>query len=279
MDETTPAFRTRTGLTIPALPAEVLREVRSALQGNFGLHTAQLAEAASYSFAMVVRYALGLSAEGGQVCAVAQDGLSGSIALATLRHIVNAGGSGFAIITTPPEGELSVDLQLQLAPLEALGVPFESIAGIDPAQFGDLISQCHNVLWGGSSLVQSGSPLAPEYIVALNEARTPVHAVELPAGIDPDSGAPETAALYASSTLALGAPLTGLWHGREYAGRIYVCDQSIPLLLYRQAAPDGETPWEKLFAEQPVVQVFPITGDEDQNPPAGGAEDGGSTTP
>jgi hypothetical protein len=109
------------------------------------------------------------------------------------------------------------------------------------------------VLWGASDISANSVPNLAGIIGVLNEGRTPVHAVELPGGIDPNSGKALGTSLFASSTLSLGAPLAGLSAGRDRVGRHYVCDVSLSKDLFDRAG----VPWSPIFAEQPVVQIFP----------------------
>jgi hypothetical protein len=60
--------------------------------------------------------------------------------------------------------------------------------------------------------------------------------------------------LFASSTLSLGLPLAGLSGGRDRVGRHYVCDVSFSKEIFARAG----VAWTPLFAEQPVVQIFPV---------------------
>lgn len=235
------------------MSAATLMGLRRAVVDTFGVSPTQIAEAAGYSMAMVVRYALGLSAREGRVCVIARDGLQGLVALATLRHLVNGGAAGAALISASGQPR-SAELEAQLRPLRAMGVPIEDLEPLYEGGFLDkILADCHNVLWGASDPAANALPNFAGIIGVLNEGRTPVHAVELPAGIDPDTGASLGTALFASSTLSLGAPLLGLDAGRDRVGRHYVCDSSISKELFDGAG----VPWAPIFAEQPVVQIFP----------------------
>jgi NAD(P)H-hydrate repair Nnr-like enzyme with NAD(P)H-hydrate epimerase domain len=226
--------------------------MRRAAAEHYGITTTQVAEAAGYSMAMVVRYALGLSAREGRVCVIAADGLAGLVALATLRHLV-IGGAGGAVLLSARDGERSAELEAQIKSLTAMHVPVEDLEPIaSSGDFGRLIADCHNVLWGASDPSANSLPHLSRVIETLNEGRTPVHAVDLPGGINPDTGASLGAALVASSTLSLGWPLEGLAPGKDRVGRHYVCDASIS----RDIVEAAQVPWTPLFAEQPVVQIF-----------------------
>lgn len=253
MTSTQPLFKTKAGEPLHGISAATLLELRRAVTEVYGVSPTQVAEAAGYSMAMVVRYALGLSAQAGRICVVAADGLPGLVALATLRHLVIGGAAGAALLT-PSTGPRSPELEAQLKTLTAMNVPVEELEPLHASgDFGRLVGDCHNVLWGASNPSANQLKELAGVIETLNEGRTPVHAVDLPAGIDPDIGTSIGTALFASSTLSLGLPLNGLSPGRDKVGRHYVCDASFTKELFEAA----HVPWTPLFAEQPVVQIFP----------------------
>jgi len=250
---TAPRFKTKTGQEIPGVDSKTLLEMRKTVVERYGVSPMQMAEAAGYSMAMVVRYALGLTAQEGQVCVIASDSLPGLVSLATLRHLINGGAAG-AVLLTGNAANRSPEFEAQLKPLSAMGVPLEDLEPLFSGGFLErLLSDCHNVLWGASDISNNSLPHLAGVINALNEGRTPIHAVEAPGSIDPDTGKPLGAGLFASSTLSLGAPLIGLATGHDRVGRHYVCDVSIPRAVFEGAG----VPWTPMFAEQPVVQIFP----------------------
>jgi hypothetical protein len=204
---------------------------------------------------MVVRAALGLSASGGKVCAVIRDTLPGWITLATARILANAGASVHVLFLLDPDNH-SEEVAAQLKPLERMGVPLEHwTCRAEGDQLAELLSGCHNVLCALTDLDTPLDEVSTHYVGILNELSVPVHAVEFPPGLDPDSGVAAPATLIASSTLSLGAPLLGLHKGKDFVGRHYLCDISIPRGLYESVGVSVGS----VFADQPVQQIFPTT--------------------
>lgn len=249
-----PLFRTKAGLILPGFPAQSILNMRAALKKRYGLHSMQLCEAASYSMAMVVRHALGLTAEGGRICAIVADCFCGWIALATLRHLAIAGAKSHIFTVTP--GAHSEEFNRQLKPLQEMQIPF-STSMTTGKQINtdtiDLLSASHNIICGVFDL---GNPLNYSYSAlnrALNDMRTPIHTIEAPLGVNPETGIKQGEPMYASSTLSVGAPLTGLVAGSDFVGRHYLCDISITRDVYLSEGFD----LSPLFAEQPVSQIFP----------------------
>lgn len=249
-------FKTKGGFVFPGVSSSVYQDLWSELLDSYSVTPCQITEAASYSMAMVVRYALGLSASGGKTAALAADSYAGAVALATVRHLTNAGAAAVAVLTTEEE-HLSENLRLQTSALKSLGVPVQQLDQVLSGAPADFISSCHNIICGlYDKQPTSYGPSVAALVELMNESRTPVHAVELPLMINPDNGESTGTPLFASSTLSLGAPLAGLHAGSDYAGRHYLCDISVPPFLYAKHAQTNDV--SPLFAEQPVVQIFPL---------------------
>jgi NAD(P)H-hydrate epimerase len=59
-----------------------------------------------------------------------------------------------------------------------------------------------------------------QFIDALNNSGVPILAVDVPSGLNADTGQPEGAAIQAELTLTVGAPKTGLLRGAAFTGRV-----------------------------------------------------------
>jgi NAD(P)H-hydrate repair Nnr-like enzyme with NAD(P)H-hydrate epimerase domain len=249
-----PVFYTKTRLPCASVFEAERSSILKEIQERLGISQAQITEAASYSMAMVVRFALGLSAQDGQVCVLAADSIAGCIGLATLRHLVNAGSRGHVIVVGKSTGQ---DLNRELKTLKEIGVPVSSWTSSDQsADMAMLFASCHNVIYGlycdpGSTNISS--ELVATINELVNEMSTPIHCIELPLGLHPDTGVSNSSALFASSTLSLGVPLAGLHAGNELAGRHYVCDISMTQEMYKKL---GQPEGPAIFSEQPVLQIL-----------------------
>jgi NAD(P)H-hydrate repair Nnr-like enzyme with NAD(P)H-hydrate epimerase domain len=248
-------FRTESGHTFPGVSSGTFNSLLSELTESYGINSAQICEAVSYSMAMIIRVALGLSAEGANVGALVSDSLSGWCSLATIRHLANAGTKCHVIIVNKPSPG-SETFQLQLKPLEKMKIDIAYWTTPEQTKdFVERIGSYHNILCGLYDQNQPENDFIKSICNTLNELQTPVHCIQAPAGLDVDSGERRSVPLFASSTLSLGIPLIGLQKGRDFTGRHYICDISLSRELYQKA----NTDLTSLFAEQPVVQIFPLT--------------------
>jgi NAD(P)H-hydrate epimerase len=76
-------------------------------------------------------------------------------------------------------------------------------------------------------------------------ASTPVISLDLPSGVDADTGAVPGASVRATATLTLALPKPGLLFGdgASRAGRVYLGDIGLPAALYRRLGFDAGTPF------------------------------------
>lgn len=257
-------FTTEAGLIFGGISVEKTKALRSSLFNTLNLSLTHATEAASYSQAMVSRFALGLSADKADVCVLVNETLAGVVALATARHLVNAGSAArlFIFQGGADDQKISTAFSSELAILEAMEISAAKIdvssglSGNDIDLLNSAILGSHSVICG---LFDADLKVSyPMVVELLNEAPTPVHSVDSPLGIDPDTGSPRDTPLFASSTLSLGTVYSGLFNGNSYAGRHYLCDISITRKLYETCGYDL-TP---LFSEQPVVRINPKTAEE-----------------
>jgi ADP-dependent NAD(P)H-hydrate dehydratase / NAD(P)H-hydrate epimerase len=154
-------------------------------------------------------------------------GNNGGDGLAAARHLHRWGHlAGVACLDRPA---LSGPASRQAEALEALGVPIADRLELD---------NCRTVLDAifGTGLNRPAEGLAAEWIGAINSAGRRVVAVDVPSGLDADSGRAFEPAIRASRTVTLGLPKTGLLQadGPDLAGDVWVADIGVPREAYRE---------------------------------------------
>jgi hydroxyethylthiazole kinase-like uncharacterized protein yjeF len=164
----------------------------------------------------------------GPVRIVCGKGNNGGDGLVAARKLVERGTPAEALLLTAPE-ELSEDARANHERLAAGGGRVREL-GIDdlPAAL-DRSGVVVDALLGTGF---SGVPRAPldAAIEAINGARCPVIAVDVPSGADASTGEVAGACVKALATVTFHAAKTGLWisPAKAYAGRIHVIDIGIP---------------------------------------------------
>jgi NAD(P)H-hydrate repair Nnr-like enzyme with NAD(P)H-hydrate epimerase domain len=266
------------GAPVPVVSRAALARGLTECWNSYHLSPLQAIESASFSFAMVVRFALGLSAQDGLVTAIVRPGLAGAVALATLRHLHNSGAESVVIVIDGDSNPVTDSLFAEsLKTIQALNIGVQYLQNLDtmPA-VEDVCKACHTTLMGIVDPLSSDkitNPLINSLVEILNDLSTPIHTVIAPYGVNLDSGAITGELLYASSTLSLGAPLSVLVDSKsikntcddtdapfslkkckaiEAAGKLFLADISLPPLVYQGLSPA----FPYLFAEQPVVRLI-----------------------
>ena len=109
----------------------------------------------------------------------------------------------------------------------------------------------------GTGLSQSPRGPVAAAIEAMNESGRPILALDLPSGLDGDSGRIQSVAVRADTTLTFVAPKTGLYlgDGPEYAGRVLLDDLGI------EAPPGPESaPVMERLIESDIARALPRRG-------------------
>jgi NAD(P)H-hydrate repair Nnr-like enzyme with NAD(P)H-hydrate epimerase domain len=235
------------GLEVPGVTIKQFNDLITELENTFAVSAQQVIETGAYSFSMVARHALGLSAQGGIVSIIASDCLAGQVALNCARYLVHSGAACHVAFLGATQTALTINT---LRGLEAINVVVQRLQNTTRLEnwLATSTERSQHMLVG---LDAESAHKHLEGMASLNESICPVHAVQLPPGINPDSGFMSKGAIFASSTLSLGVPLNGLSEAREQTGRHYLCDISLPTALT-----DANGVHKSLFHDQPVQTLL-----------------------
>jgi NAD(P)H-hydrate epimerase len=154
-------------------------------------------------------------------------GNNGGDGLAAARHLHRWGRLAGVACTDPsaltgPAGEQAVALR-------ALGV---SIADSPPPRFAEATLVVDAIL--GTGLNRAPGGLAADWIAAIEASGRRVVSVDVPSGLDADTGTVPGRCVTASLTVTLGLPKPGLLTGEgpARAGEVWVADIGIPVEAY-----------------------------------------------
>ncbi len=213
-----------------ALSTEVVREIDRTAIGEFGLPGLQLMENAGIGAAVCAAEMLEDSTAEGPVVVLAGGG--------------NNGGDGFVVARGLLERGLRVRVLLLGDPLRVKG---DARTNLDIlSQAGDIVSSAPASMSGlkaalagarllvdaifGTGLDRPVEGRPAEAIGAINAAGGPVLALDLPSGLDGDTGAVLGAAVRAETTVTFARPKHGLFRGEgpRLAGRVVLADIGDP---------------------------------------------------
>ncbi len=218
---------------LPVLQAAAMREADAYTIQEFGIDGRTLMEVAGRACAATAVRMLRES-EGDRVAVVCGSGNNGGDGFVAARILALKGLIVDVLCITPPD-RLSPDAAHQYRLLERL-IDYSNppqLAIKTAARLEDL-HQHHPDLWI-DALLGTGTTgeVRPQYraaIEAISEARAPVLAIDIPSGLDADSGAPLGVVVDADVTVTMGALKSGMLFasGPDACGQIEVAEIGIP---------------------------------------------------
>lgn len=231
-------FFTDTGIKVPAITTEQMREVDRIAIEETGPNLFQMMENAGRNLAELSLELLGDEWRKAKVVALAGSGGNGGGDICAARHLANRG----------------VNVKLCLAQPERLGeVPawqrriFQATAGQEVTA-EDLQTDSADLILDG--LIGYGLRAAPRGVVAqliqwANATSAPILALDVPSGADSTTGETPGDFINARWTMTLALPKTGLLP--ELTGQLYLADIGIPAGTYHRMNLDFVTPFDQRF--------------------------------
>ncbi|MFM7058460.1 MAG: NAD(P)H-hydrate epimerase [Planctomycetota bacterium] len=217
----------------PVLSREQVRRIDRAAVEQLGIHSLVLMENAARGLSEVIHSVGSWSA----ITIVAGPGNNGGDGLALARllaadHAPKVFSGNVRVILIRGGKSLSPDAQANFSILQRCGIPVEEPS---PMSAAEIITS----LPSGSILVDAllgtgvrGTVSDPffDIITAVNLAAATRLAVDVPSGLDCDSGSPCGTAVRAQHTVTFVAAKPGLLtpHGRLYAGQLHIRHIGVP---------------------------------------------------
>ena len=215
-------------MTLRVVTSAEMRRLDEVAIGTFGIPAIALMENAG---AAVSRLALRrLASPTRRVLILCGPGNNGGDGLVAARHLSQAGAAVSILLT---RGELTGEAGVNLAICQKLGIDTrvwpEGRERLEALGAGDLVIDAIF----GTGLTRPPQGASRELIEAANAAHArgiQVLAVDLPSGVDGDSGQVPGVAVRADETIALALIKQGIatGAGAEFAGHVEVADISIP---------------------------------------------------
>jgi len=210
------------------------RELERIAISEVGISEDALMESAGQTVAVAMEREWG-DLRGRQIAILCGKGRNGADGMVAARHLLNE-GVRVGIIIAASETDLSEPCRRQAEILRKLGLQLSYVndqAGLPLAtalfKSADIIV---DALYGtGFKDAVTGLPAA--LLISMNAAGKPVVSVDLPSGIDADSGAVRGACAYAKLSVSFTLPKLGLalQPAKSFTGKLIVADIGIPLVL------------------------------------------------
>jgi NAD(P)H-hydrate epimerase len=221
---------------LPSLNSEQVRELDRLAAERYGIALDWLMEAAGWQAARMCR---------GRTAVVCGVGNNAGDGLAAARHLNRWGR--LAAVSCVDRERLRGDAAQELQALESIGVHVSSELVLDGAQTVlDAIF--------GTGLSRAPEGRFAEWIEAVNASGQRVIAVDLPSGLDADSGVAYAPCVRADATVTFTLPKAGLLQGDgpRLAGEVWLADIGVP---FEALAAIGVSVPDDLFAVDDRVRL------------------------
>ncbi len=169
-----------------------------------------------------------------RVVILAGPGNNGGDGFVVARHLAMAGIRAEVALLAPRE-KIVGDTDTNLRVLEALGFQVRVLAGKVEAMLGELrplLAEADLLVDGLLGTGTRGEIREPyaSAIGAVNDARRPVLAIDIPSGLDPDTGKPLGPTVRATKTVTMAAVKVGFRKpgAAEYTGEVVLADIGVP---------------------------------------------------
>jgi len=221
---------------LPTLTSHQVKQVDALAQERFGISVDWLMEAAGWQVARFVGQRAAV------VCGVGNNAGDG---LAAARHLHRWGR--LAGVYCVDSMRLRGAAEQEVRALRRIGVNVRSELDLKDAEV------VVDAIFG------TGLSRAPEgrfaaWIEAINESGKPAIAIDVPSGLDADTGVAYAPTVNASTTITLGLPKPGLLQGDgpRLSGTVLVADIGVPFEVYRAV---GIAVPPDLFAKGELVRL------------------------
>ena len=202
----------------------------------YGITLLQMMEQAGSHLATVAAAEVGGDLQDRSFLVAVGPGNNGGGGLVAARHLVNR-GARVQVVLARPARRLSEAGRHQLSTLLEMGVSCcMAMYDISDAQIDGELRQADLVIDAVLGYRGRGTP--HDEVAALIEriagAEERILSLDIPSGMDPDSGTAGALAIRGRATMTLALPKTGLLSeaGRARAGRLYLADIGLPAALY-----------------------------------------------
>jgi NAD(P)H-hydrate epimerase len=169
-----------------------------------------------------------------RVLIVAGKGNNGGDGLVAARHLATRGFSPQVILLEDP-ALLKSDPLLNLNIVRRMNVPLFCVTAVSEDELAGYFQDAGLIVDAifGVGIHSPVRGIFENAIRAINQSRKKVVSVDVPSGLDADTGAVRGAAVMATRTLTLALPKAGLLKGEgpKYAGEIEIVDIGLPRAL------------------------------------------------
>lgn len=241
-------------INIPSITVEQMREVDRLMVEEIGVSIRMMMENASINIAVLVRKMLGGSVNGKKIVILCGKGNNGGDGLGAARHLINFGANVTCLLTTEVL-ELNTDARAEYEILKNMQANIRAYHDTDCFSLLEDFVPADLLIDALLGYNLKGSPREPiaTFITKANESNTKILAVDIPSGLQANTGKPLMPTIKADTTITLALPKVGLLteKAKGYVGELYVADLSVPKTVYEKIGIDVPI----IFEVEEVVKI------------------------
>ncbi len=216
--------------------AEQMQEIDSAAINDLGIPGLVLMENAGRKTACLLRKYFA-QVQGGEIAVVAGPGNNGGDGFVIARHLCEM-GTDVTVYLLVEGKKIRGDAAVNLGIIKKMGIPVHLV--LDRSDVDNLDLDSFAVIVDalfGTGLKRDVVGHFADVVEAINRADCPVVSVDMPSGIDSDSGRIMGVAVMADLTVTYGVAKPGhfVYPGKEMVGILEVADIGIPARIVEQA--------------------------------------------
>jgi NAD(P)H-hydrate epimerase len=235
---------------VHALTSKRMQELDRIMVGEYHIELLVMMENAGRALALLAKRFLNESVERKRILVMAGKGNNGGGGLASARHLHNW-GANVEVILSSPRNDLAEAPAKQLRILEKMHISIhEQVNEIRTHIFALIIDS----LLGYN---QMGNPRGrvADLVEFANASCTPILSLDIPTGLDPNTGRHNNPCIKAIQTLTLAIPKVGLLRkqARPYVGEVFLTDISVPRKLYMKFGIARRS----MFSQSTILQIDP----------------------
>ena len=227
-----------------------MREVDRLAEDEFGLAPLQLMEMAGLAVARAAREILDPPLAGKAIVILAGPGNNGADGMVAARRLMGWGARVSLVLSYPEATGRGLSIgQLRAALAAGVQLHVDASGAKAAIESADLLV---DALLGFGARGEPNGRVA-DLVLAANAAPAPTLAIDLPSGMDAETGHQSGTCIRATATLTLALPKTGLLAegARSVTGRLLLADLGIPPRLLERIGISAES----LFQFGDLVEV------------------------
>lgn len=210
-----------------------MMEIDRLMFEEYGISLLQMMENAGRDLALLGKEMLGGSLRNKRIAVLCGGGNNGGGGMAAARHLANW-GADVQISLAVSKGRLKGAADHQLHTLRTMGIQIS-----EEFPVGDFNLVIDALIGYGLRGVPRGK--SAQWITQANQSGIPILALDIPSGLDADSGRAVGACINAHTTLTLALPKVGMLKDKasKFIGELYVGDISVPPGLLKRMGVKG----------------------------------------